>query len=946
MWYRRIEQSGISGLAKIEVERRLKELSEVTLAGGDFYEPNKVTPAAVVKVQVPTNWPQTTEPIDLLKWTDPLVDTTRGNWRLTGDGIRSGQEGTQRIQLPCIPPQEYDLDVILTCDKPALDLSIGLIASGTQVGVVLEGWVQGPDQCTSGLGEIDGRGIPDNATTLKGRKSRVGEENHVRCQVRNSAIRVILNGELLFQWEGDHSRLSQWPHAHVEDARLLFLGTFNRHITFHSAKLTPVRGQATLLRHNEPIDVLALVDTWEDSVTGMWERRGEEIISPRDYNARLKLPVVPPREYIVDLEVSCDEPVLEANLGLVGGGGQFSVTLEGYNDVPPTVSGLSNIDGQRPTYNDTRKEGRYSKLGERNRIRCEVRESLIRVACNGETIVDWRGDQSRLKRDAQRIASPRILYLGAHGRRLTFHRYELTPITGGASLVRMSTQHIQGDSVLASLPEGPTVTYTPGQDPRGLHLIAYEDGRFAQQSIDGNAVAQALDKHLYFQVDDRFLHSQSMQTLDRIIVVANVLDRQRGWVELQYDAHSAAYRTTYSKVRLAGSQKWIDVSFELPGALLANRQNGGADFRLRFGDNRPAVRSVSLRRVPVSSNMIQGEVVDLIPLVDIGKDVLQGGFRRDGNELIAENRPYSRLQIPFRPGSEYVFEVEFTRTAGKEDFVIGLPVGGERNGMLCLDGFGGSRSVLALGHSLSGRTQWDYGHGLFVNGQRYKVTCDVREEGVQILVDGKRVFRIQGRPDRAFAFAPWMPPNRNVLAIGTKDSRYQIHSMTLTPIYANADEARREQLVDDEVYLDDLKELVARVGYGILAKHGQTGFLPDDGPQKVNVQRKPYAHSLTAHPSPDGSSYVSYILDGKYDKFSATAAIIDQYYQDGFSSSLQFKIVGDGRELWKSGALTSHGQTSNADVSVRGVRRLDLIISCTGPSRFAWAVWLDPKLTP
>jgi hypothetical protein len=96
---------------------------------------------------------------------------------------------------------------------------------------------------------------------------------------------------------------------------------------------------------------------------------------------------------------------------------------------------LTNIDGQSAQNSETAKMGRFSTPGRENLIRCEVRESMIRITCNDQTLVEWSGDQNRLKRYAPRLRSNRILYLGVHGRTVKFHRLTLTPLSGGYQLL-------------------------------------------------------------------------------------------------------------------------------------------------------------------------------------------------------------------------------------------------------------------------------------------------------------------------------------------------------------------------------------------------------------------------------------------------------------------------------------------------------------------------------
>ena len=186
------------------------------------------------------------EAIDLLALVDVARDSAVGKWRRVEDGVVAPKQSSVRLRIPCIPPQEYALDIVLSCPEAPLEGLIGFVVSGHQVSLLLEGFSIGQSS-TSGLESIDGRRVPDNETAKRGRWSRAGEKYHVRCEVREDVVRVNVNGQLLTEYKGRLDRFTGAPTARVGDPRIMYLGANFRAVTFHSIVLTPIKGNAKLL---------------------------------------------------------------------------------------------------------------------------------------------------------------------------------------------------------------------------------------------------------------------------------------------------------------------------------------------------------------------------------------------------------------------------------------------------------------------------------------------------------------------------------------------------------------------------------------------------------------------------------------------------------------------------------------------------------------------------
>jgi glycoprotein endo-alpha-1,2-mannosidase len=136
----------------------------------------------------------------------------------------------------------------------------------------------------------------------------------------------------------------------------------------------------------------------------------------------------------------------------------------------------------------------------------------------------------------------------------------------------------------------------------GLTQSDQADGRTTAVEVGGVAARKTVrgvsdHKYMYFDVADQFLYDISGQELE---VLVEFLDSGYGSFQVQYDSHNqagalqGAYTNT-PPVRLQDSGEWRVAHIKLLDARLANRQNGGTDFRLYAGTGELIVRSVYLR---------------------------------------------------------------------------------------------------------------------------------------------------------------------------------------------------------------------------------------------------------------------------------------------------------------------------------------------------------------
>ena len=119
------------------------------------------------------------------------------------------------------------------------------------------------------------------------------------------------------------------------------------------------------------------------------------------------------------------------------------------------------------------------------------------------------------------------------------------------------------------------------------------------------------------------------------------------------------------------------------------------------------------------------------------------------------------------------------------------------------------------------------------------------------------------------------------------------------------------------------------------------GFELDEmlSPAPLSLGGKPYEHGLSSF----AGSEVEYDLKGLYDTFSALAGLDAS---DTDNSSAEFIVLGDGKELWRSGVLKKSDEPKTVQLGITGVHKL--VLRTTGAderSRRAQVDWVEPRLT-
>jgi hypothetical protein len=144
------------------------------------------------------------------------------------------------------------------------------------------------------------------------------------------------------------------------------------------------------------------------------------------------------------------------------------------------------------------------------------------------------------------------------------------------------------------------------------------------------------------------------------------------------------------------------------------------------------------------------------------------------------------------------------------------------------------------------------------------------------------------------------------------------------------------------VFLSDLPEIDAVVGYGEFGKRGQVGCWGF----KIIVNDEFSPHGICTHCKEGGEAGVTYDVPPKAGSLQGKVALPDcTKDKGGAASNVAFRIVGErGNVLWRSPrAIQRSGEVIPFEINVAGHKRIRLIAVCDGKADWAQASWIEPR---
>lgn len=977
MWFGKV-QGGLTGLAKVEVQRKLEAIGKLSIDGGAPFQPMASPTDVATTPKIGSgdvhrglihHWP---------------FDERRGN---TADDVIGDNDftlaGYSARQSPWSKGQidgavEFFGGATLATTKRPITREQYTIAfwlkpgrsTGTNPRIVFPAdgsynWIMLNAESRRGVGFYYNNG----QNTIQDRQPATNdawEHYAVTVDLAKSRAAIFRQGKPIISAPfRDNQPRGPWMLAHNSDPQNhgdSFVGAiddvriYDRVLSEEEVQTLSAAGAASASEEQPPagegeaIDLLALVDVAKHPVQGKFERRGKSIICPEAGFARTVVPYHPPAEYELSLEVTRKKPPFQGHdmcLGLVYQGKLCAALIDRVTNTargPASWSTLSASGARNAgTIVSVTNDEQVLKQGRRTQIVCTVGKNSIKVAVDGKELLNYNGPAEWTGLDGPwGTPDPKALLLGGLNEQFEFHSLTLTPAAtsvapaaSGKSIDLLALVDTKKNAVFGDwrLVDGELVSpripdcarlQIPAKVPAeyDLELEVTRNGGGNELAIgmiyQGKQCSVGIDRYSARSTDILGEMSGGPPELAKAAVASVLKPGERSTVKCAVRKNSITVFVDDAEiVAYRGDARWSGMSsgWAVPDKTALMLGAWWAEFRIHSFTLTPVGGSATA--LPTGGG--EGGQIDLMPLVDVEQDSTRGAWREVGGKFLSSPDAQATLQIPYIPAREYDFEVEMALADANVDIELKLPYGGP---------------IFSL--------KIDSGADVKVGVPR-RFRCAVRKTGITIYQNDKQAAKIDRDP-----VAKPMRDNDEPLAIVTRGTQATISRMQITDLGSGGrplrDSVSRSN--DGAIYLDDLPETSSLVYGGRVGKHGKTG-LPENSndPKDVVVGGKAFTHAVFAAAHNEGRCSVVYDLGAKYARFRACVAIADQALQFRFSGPMTFSIVGDDRVLWTSGEFTRHGQTEDIDIDVTGVRYLELK-GVTKNNICAWSVWLNPKLTP
>ncbi len=251
--------------------------------------------------------------------------------------------------------------------------------------------------------------------------------------------------------------------------------------------------------------------------------------------------------------------------------------------------------------------------------------------------------------------------------------------------------------------------------------------------------------------------------------------------EVAYEAAGESGRLPFERLKLLNDARsfYDRVSSEAAGAEKTKYER---DEKLK---KRKAEIEAKLAQYGGGGNSIG---IDLLGMIDPGLDKARGDWKREGPSISAGPAAGQHiLKIPYAPPAEYDITVTVEmRAGGLEAVVVGLMKESVKFQAVVDDG--GPNNPFSGIQSIDGKLIWDnetLAKGkLLKAGKPSTIVCSVRNKGVTLTVDGKKISEYAGPYSKLGDRPPELtvPANHNGLYVGAWESAATFSKILITPV--------------------------------------------------------------------------------------------------------------------------------------------------------------------
>lgn len=202
----------------------------------------------------------------------------------------------------------------------------------------------------------------------------------------------------------------------------------------------------------------------------------------------------------------------------------------------------------------------------------------------------------------------------------------------------------------------------------------------------------------------------------------------------------------------------------------------------------PSNISVDLAAVGASSDDTPSAAIDLtneidlLSLIDVDRDAVAGQWTMEEGRLLSPKEYGARIEIPFTPEGDYRLTLICEPLDEPNALNLGQMIDGNR--FLTLINYTPGDIGLSALENVDGANVGNpttLSADLFKQNRLSQVVCEVRTDGVRVIVDGVEIINWEGDPSRLSLSDYWDTPN-DVLFLGCYDCSYRFHRVTLQPL--------------------------------------------------------------------------------------------------------------------------------------------------------------------
>jgi hypothetical protein len=196
-----------------------------------------------------------------------------------------------------------------------------------------------------------------------------------------------------------------------------------------SLQATRPAPRSVVVPESKEIDLLDLVDTTRDAIAGTWGFQDRSLVTPAIYWGRLEVPCIAPEEYDLKLVVTRKQGINSFNVGVVAGGHQGMIVVDGEEEGKQTSLHLA---GSTPHWNnETTRVGKFLKWNRPTPLTISVRKESIALSISDKPVFERKGSPAALLLlPAYRVPHEKVLFFGSWESAFRIESAKLFPISG------------------------------------------------------------------------------------------------------------------------------------------------------------------------------------------------------------------------------------------------------------------------------------------------------------------------------------------------------------------------------------------------------------------------------------------------------------------------------------------------------------------------------------